>query len=73
MLFRSQACSEALYQARRSLRKRHQTDALNELKWMDKEELEKQLVFAKTQRKDIKESWQYIENHLQELKEVPIK
>ena len=49
------------------------TDALNELKWMDKEELEKQLVFAKTQRKDIKESWQYIENHVQELKEPPIK
>ena len=49
------------------------TDALNELKWMDKEELEKQLVFAKTQRKDIKESWQYTENHLQELKEAPIK
>lgn len=49
------------------------TDALNELKRMDKEELEKQLVFAKTQRKDIKGSWQYIENHLQELKEAPIK
>ena len=32
------------------------TDALNELKWMDKEELKKQLLFAKTQRKDIKES-----------------
>ena len=47
------------------------TDALNELKWMDKNELEKQLVFAKTQRKDIKEAWKYIGEHLQELKEAP--